>query len=194
MVPQLMGRRLTSECRMRHAKILFLILFWTAIPLNADIVEGNGYSFFLSAPLGWVLDKSVSSDDESDAVLYPQGTTYRNAPSILYVSIALKGDGFKDLPDLLQQDAQWGSRQGSQFHLRNGPRLQTRLKKAVPVYLYLGLKDGTSEATAYVDEKEVVVVFTLSSSNEQILHEDLPALQTAVESYEFIGKSGENLE
>ena len=179
---------------MRTLTTLALALFLAAAPLGAEIVEGNGYSFFLSAPLGWVLDKSVSSDDESDAILYPQGTTSRNAPSILYVSIALKGDGFKDLPDLLRQDAQWGSRQGPRFHLRNGPRLQTRLKKGVPVYFYLGLKDGTSEATAYVDETGVVVVFTLSSSNEQILHEDLPALQAAVESYEFIGKSGENPE
>lgn len=179
---------------MRCVKISLLILLLAAAPMSAEIVEGNGYSFFLSAPAGWVLDKSVSSDDESDAVLYPQGTTYRNAPSLLYVSIALKGDGFKDLADLLHQDEEWGRQQGPHFHLRNGPRLQTRLKKGVPVYFYLGLKDGTSEATAYVDETDVIVVFTLSSANEQILHEDLPALQTAVESYEFIGKTGENME
>jgi hypothetical protein len=34
------------------------------------------------------------------------------------------------------------------------------------------------------------MIFMMSSSNEQILHEDLPALQETVESYESTGESG----
>lgn len=155
-----------------------------ALPLQAEMIQGSGLSFFLSAPAGWVLDKSMAAQAESDAVLYPQGTTYQNAPSVLYVSVVDKGEGFKDLADLKQQDETSARQNNPGFHLQNGPLLQTYLKKSVPVFLYLGLKDGSSEAVAYVEEAEAVVVFTLTSTNEQILHEDLPALQSAVGSYE----------
>lgn len=171
--------------------IIGLAAFLSAGCLGADMIQGDGYSFFLSAPAGWVLDKDLASDAESDALLYPQGTSYQNAPSVLYVSVAVKGDEFKDLKDLMQQDEDSARQQNPGFHLQNGPLLHTHLKKSVPLYLYLGFKDGTTEAVAYVDEPDMVVIFTLSSSNEQILHEDLPALQATVDSYEYIGKTGD---
>ena len=68
------------------------------------------------------------------------------------------------------------------------------MKKSVPLFLYLGYKDGSGQAVAYIEEKEMAVIFSLTSTNEQILHEDLPALQETVESFEFIGNSGQGLE
>lgn len=162
-----------------------------AVPVHAEMIQGSGFSFFLSAPAGWVLDKSMASQAEADAVLYPQGTTYQNAPSILYVSVTGKGDGFKNLSDLKLQDEASARQNNPRFHLQTGPVLQTQLKKSVPLFLYLGLKNGSGEAIAYVEEPEAVVTFTLTSTNEQILREDLPALQAAVESYEFMGNSAE---
>ncbi len=177
--------------KMKYVGLAFLL---SAAPLSAEMVQGGGYSFFLSAPVGWVLDKSMASDAEADAVLYPQGTTYQNAPSVLYVSVADKGDGFKDLNDLIRQDESSARQQNPLILIQNGPFLQTHLKKSVPLFLYFGYKDGSGEAVAYVEEEDAVVVFTLTSSSEQILREDLPALQAAVDSYEFIGESGEGLE
>lgn len=176
---------------MKLREILIGVLFLGAFPLRAEMIQGSGFSFFLSAPAGWVLDKTMASEAESDAVLYPQGTTYQNAPSVLYVSVMDKGGGFKGLADLEQQDEASARQNNPRFHLQSGPLLQTQLKKNVPVLLYLGLKDGSGEAVAYVEEAEAVVVFTLASTNEQILHEDLPALQASVESYEFMGKSAQ---
>ncbi len=158
------------------------------------MVQGDGYSFFMSAPVGWVLDKNMASDAEADAVLYPQGTTYQNAPSVLYVSVVEKGGGFKDLKDFIRQDSASALQQNPKLQVQSGPLLQTRLKKSVPLFLYTGYKDGSGEAVAYIEEEDMVVVVTLTSSTGQILHEDLPALQAAVESYEFIGKSGEDLD
>lgn len=176
---------------MELRKILVGAFFLAALPLRAEMVQSSGFSFFLSAPAGWVLDKTMASQAESDAVLYPQGTTYQNAPSVLYVSVTPKGEGFKDLADLEQQDQSSAGQNNPRFHLQNGPLLQTHLKKSVPVFLFLGLKDGSGEAVAYVEEQGAVMVFTLTSTNEQVLHEDLPALQAVVDSYEFMEKSGE---
>ncbi|HTC19759.1 MAG TPA: hypothetical protein VK859_02860 [bacterium] len=172
-----------------------LALFFLALPLRAEMIQGDGYSFFLSAPMGWVLDETMAADAEADAVLYPQGTTYQSAASVLTVSAAFKGDGFKDLADLMRQDEADSRQQNPEFSLQKGPLLQTRLQKKVLLYFYLGLKDGGCEAVAYLEEKDRVMIFMLSSSSEQILREDLPALQETVESYESTGEdSRENPE
>lgn len=171
---------------MRAGKLAVILFFLISLsPLCGEMVQGEGYSFFLTAPIGWVLDKDRASAEEADALLYPQGSTFQNAPSILYVSVAVKGDGFKDFKDLLRQDEEAARLQNPHLRLQNGPLLQTRLKKNVPLFLYLGLKGGGGEALVYVEEKEMVVIFTLVSSNEQILHEDLPALQAAVGTYKL---------
>ena len=162
--------------------------------IHAEMIQTAVCSFFLTPPLGWVLDQSIASQEEAEAVLYPQGTTYKEAPSVLFVSVAEKGGGFKDLKDLLKQDREWALQENPHFKLQTGPLLQTRLKRKEPLYFYLGLKDGEGDAVAYVEEEQAVILFTLSSSNEKILREDLPALQELVDSYEFAGKGQEDLE
>jgi hypothetical protein len=164
------------------------MLFLCAAPACSELITGDGYSFFLSAPLGWVLDKSLASEAEADVVLYPKGSTYQNAASILTVSAVIKGEGFKDLKDLLKHDEEDGRQQNPKFSVEKGPILRTHLEQSVLLYYYRGMKDGGSEAVAYLDEQDHIMLFVLSSSNESILHEDLPALQEAVESYQFIAQ------
>lgn len=166
----------------------FLIVFWGALPLQAEMIQGDGYSFFLSAPLGWVLDLHLAEETEADVVLYPQGATYQNASSILTVNAAIQGEDFKDLKDLVRQDEEDARQQNPKLSVQKGPLLQTRFQKPVPLFFYSGLKDGGGEAVGYLEEKGRVMIFILSSSNEQILREDLPALQETVESYESMGE------
>ncbi len=180
---------------MKKIHYILLTFFLMAAPLRAELIQGDGYSFFLSAPIGWVLDQHMAADSETDVVLYPQGATYQTAASILTVTAAFKGDGFKDLKDLIGQDEADGRQQSPGFSVQKGPVLRTRLQKPVSLFLYLGLRDGGCEAVAYLEEKDRIMIFMLSSSNEQILHEDLPALQETVESYESISPgTGENPE
>ena len=161
-----------------------LVIFWGAMPLQAEMIQGNGYSFFLSAPIGWVLDQHLAAEAEADVVLYPQGATYQNAASVLTVNAAFQGEDFKNLKDLIKQDEEDTRQQNPNLSVRKGPVLQSRFQKPVSLFYYLGLKGGSCEAVAYLEEKDRVMIFTMSSSNEQILSEDLPALQETVESYE----------
>jgi hypothetical protein len=161
-----------------------LVVFWGAMPLQAEMINGDGYSFFLSAPLGWVLDRHLAAEAEADVALYPQGTTYQNAASVLTLNATFRGEDFKDLKGLMRQDEEDTRQQNPKLSVRKGPVLQTRLQKPASLFFYLGLKGGGCKAVAYLEEKDRVMIFTLSSSNEQILYEDLPALQETVESYE----------
>lgn len=170
------------------------IVFIYALPLKADMIQGDGYAYFLSAPLGWVLDKTIASDIEADCVLYPQGMTYQTAPSVITVSAAFKGDGFKDLNDLLRQDEEAGIHQNNKFSVKIGPTLRTHLQKILSLRFYEGFRDGGCEAVAYLEETDLVMVFMLASSNDQIMREDLPALQEVVESYDSISNTKDDLD
>lgn len=165
--------------------LLFLIAL-AASALHAEMIRGDGYSYFLSAPLGWVLDKSLAAQAEADLVLYPQGTTYFKADSVITLSTAFQGAGFKDLADLLHRDEVEGKRANPRFESRKGPMLYTKELKSAPVQFYTGLKNGACEAVAYVEDGDRIMIFALSCPNLPILHEDLPALKETVASYESI--------
>ena len=169
----------------RH--VIRLVFFLIVSPLRGEMIQGDGYSYFLTAPLGWVLDKSIAADAEADAVLYPQGSTYQNSESVLTVSGAFKGDGFKDLKDWIKKDEEEGRQQNPYFESRKGPYLHTRLQKSVSLFIYSGFKDGGCQAVGYLEEQDLIMIFILSSSNAGILNEDFPALQETVESYESMG-------
>jgi len=179
---------------MKITKFLGAAIFMlSAASSFGEMIQGDGYSYFLSAPVGWVLDKSLAAEAESDVVLYPQGTTYQNAGSIITVNVVFKGDGYKDLQDLIQKDEADGRQQNPHFKVQRGPSLTGRFQKNLPLYIYSGLKDGGWEAAAYLEEKDRVLIFVLSSSSGPILHEDLPALQETAASYETLG-DGRTLE
>jgi hypothetical protein len=124
----------SSERWMKPILSFGAALFLFTAPLRAEMIQGDGYSFFLSAPAGWVLDRTMAVDAEADVVLYPQGTTYQSAASVLTVSAAFKGEGFKDLGDLVRQDEEDSRQQNPDFSIRKGPVLQTRLEKRAVLF------------------------------------------------------------
>lgn len=156
----------------------------TFLPPGSQRVKGDGYSFYITAPMGWVLDLEAGKLLDSDAVLYPKGTRYDDAPSVLYASAAQRDKG-KNLAELIQLDFNGTKSQNPRLAMEKGPTLYSLLQKPAQVRFYNGFKDGHWEADAYLEEEDVIVTFVLSSSDEKIFHEDLPALQVLVASYVF---------
>lgn len=157
------------------------------LPPGSQRVKGDGFSFYITAPLGWVLDLEAGKSLESDAVLYPKGTRYGDAPSVLYATAQERGKG-KDLAEIIQLDFNGTKSQNPRLSMEKGPTLYSLLQKPAQVRFYNGFKDGHWEAVAYLEEEEVLMTFVLSSSDEKIFHEDLPALQVLVASYVFMSE------
>ncbi|HVZ81363.1 MAG TPA: hypothetical protein VHE12_11305 [bacterium] len=169
-----------------------LFLFILALPLRAEWIQGDGFSYSLDAPVGWVLDRSLASQVEADLVLYPQGSSYYKADSVITLSTFGLGGKVKTVQDLVQKDAQDGKASNPKMEILKGPILSTKQLRSVPVYLYTRLKDGTCEAVAYVGEEDRVILFVLSCPNVQVLHEDLPALKETVGSYGSLPEKDED--
>jgi hypothetical protein len=77
----------------RMTPLLFLILAWHGLALDQDtypggIVYGPKAAFKISAPEGWLLDNSAGVEQGLPCVLYPKGTTWAAAKTIMYAKIA----------------------------------------------------------------------------------------------------------
>jgi hypothetical protein len=161
------------------------VLLWAlALPLRAEWIEGDGYSYSLDAPIGWILDKSMAAQAEADLVLYPQGSSYYKADSIITLSSYEYSGNVKTLQDLIQKDEKEGKTSEPKMVVQKGPILLTKQLHSAPLYFYSKLKGGGCEAVVYVEQDSRVILFVLSCPNLQVLHEDLPALKEAVGSYE----------
>lgn len=178
----------------KKSLLVLLLILGGAVPCRANgpflpdgmqRIKGDGFSYFIAPPLGWVLDLESAKSADSDAVLYPKGTHYDNAPSVLYTSAFVPAKG-KKLEELIAEDLNLSRAQNPGLSMEKGPTLYTRFQKPVPLRYYSGFKDGHLEAAAYLAEADVIVTFVLSSSDQQVFNEDLPALQALVASYEFM--------
>jgi hypothetical protein len=157
-----------------------------ALPLRAEWIRGDDFSYSLDAPIGWVLDRSMAAQAEAELVLYPQGSSYYKADSVITLTSIELGGNIKTLGDLIKKDEKDGKASNPKMEVQKGPLLRTKKMGPVPLYFYLKLKDGTCEAVAYIQEDNRVMLFVLSCPNSQVLHEDLPALQETVSSYEAL--------
>lgn len=166
--------------------LLFPFFLTIISPAWGEWIQGNGFSYSLDAPIGWVLDRSMASQAEADLVLYPQGSSYYKADSVITLTTFELGGNTKTLDDLIQKDEKEGKASNPQMTVQRGPLLRTKQMRSARLYFYLKLKDGTCQAAAYVEEDSRVMLFVLSCPNAQVLHEDLPALQETVGSYEAL--------
>lgn len=77
----------------RITSFLVLMLAWHGLVLGQDtyrggIVYGPKAAFKIDAPKGWVLDNSAGAEQGLPCVLYPKGSTWADAKTIMYAKIA----------------------------------------------------------------------------------------------------------
>ena len=69
---------------------------------GAGIFYGEGHSYALSAPSGWVLDNQAGRSQGLVAVFYPQGSSWSDSPVVMYSRI-VKRDG-RSLEEVIRAD------------------------------------------------------------------------------------------
>lgn len=52
----------------------------------SGLVYGDGYSFWLDAPKGWVLDPKTAKQYGINVVLYQAGLSFQTGPAVMYTS------------------------------------------------------------------------------------------------------------
>jgi hypothetical protein len=75
----------------------------TATQQNAAILYSDHGGFMISVPKGWVLDRATGQKMGTCCVLYPQGSSWDQADSVIYPNIAEKQSG-QTLQQLMAND------------------------------------------------------------------------------------------
>jgi surface antigen len=159
---------------------------------RTGVIFGPGHAFSLDAPDQWVLDNESGSAQGLQAVFYPVGKSWTNAPVVIYANVILKknprtenartvaardiADFRKKSPTLKVTDA---------APLPTGDQVAGHPKRAIVKY-FSGDDFGNSEAVAYIDESKVVVMLVLSSRKETNFQPALPTFAQLVRSYRFL--------
>ncbi len=155
-----------------------------SLDFNSGLIYGKDHLFALSAPTGWVLDNSSGVSQGLHAVFYPRGGSWEHSPSVMYANTASKKvKGNETLEKLITFDVSRYKQNYVSLKIVNAPDIQlTDHKSAVVKYFYY----SNSEAVAYIDEENIVVLIVLSSTSQPEFEKSLTPFSQLVKSYRFL--------
>jgi hypothetical protein len=165
---------------------LFLLQFARAQDsIRTGLLYGHNHSYYLTAPLGWVIDNQSGREMGFTAVFYPQGSTWADAETVMYTTyVSFDSTKNETLKDIIRADS-------TQF-LKTSPLL--KIKKQAPVnigkdkkaIIYSYSTDGNYETVAYLEEKKGVVMIVLSSEDKNGPINENKAFISLIKSYRFL--------
>lgn len=143
-------------------------------------------SFWFDIPSDWQPDHSKGKEIGVPLVLYPKGTTWDSAPSIMYINSISKKDGLT-FEKAIASDIKKFQARSSHFSVRSSTPLKTKDgKTAIIKEMETGQKQQPFESIAYIDEMKSVSMMILSSMNEKEFQRTRSIFKKMVESYSFL--------
>lgn len=160
---------------------------------HTGLLYGYNHSYYLSAPIGWILDSESGKDQGLDAVFYPKGSTWADAETVMYTTFtSFDTTKHETLKEVIASDS-------VNFKL-NSPKLSINKQEPISiskdknpskdknaiVYNYSGDVNGNYETVAYITEKKGVSMIILSSRNKNGCINNYKAFESLVKSYKFL--------
>jgi hypothetical protein len=175
--------------------IVALMLFCTAVSAQDEsgIIYGKNYSFALTAPKGWVLDTTSGRQQGLQAVFYPKGSSWKNGAAVMYANVYQNTDPTKEsLQTIIANDVADFKKESPNLKVVDADAIPTRtdvrsIDKKATVKYFTGDRNGNSEAVAYVDEGNLVVMLVFNARSQKDFEDSLPAFKEFVGSYFFLG-------
>jgi len=153
------------------------------------IVYGPKAAFKIAAPDGWVLDNEAGVEQGLPCVLYPKGSSWAEAKTIMYAKIA--GTGFTEV-DKFVATAIKEMQKTHGLPKRKVVVGKTGDGKAFFINEYPATKAYSQwERVAYIQLPNAVAFIVLSSRNEADYKKDAPALQETLKSFAYMEVKGE---
>lgn len=153
------------------------------------IVYGPKAAFNISAPEGWVLDNSAGAEQGLPCVLYPKGSSWADAKTIMYAKIAST--------DFTNAEA-FATRAIKEMQKTHGtPKQKIASGKIGDGHSYFineypATKTYSQwERIAYVQLPGAVAYIVLSARDEASYRKDNHALQDALKSFAYLKVGGD---
>lgn len=153
---------------------------------QGGILYGPGVSFLLKAPEGWELDPQSGQSQGLTAVSYPKGSSWKDSPVVLYVSIADKDPATLDA-FIADEVGRFRKEHGEGLKIETGKAIPTQdAKKSAEVRRLSGDQFGNFESVAYLGEEKAYVMIVLSSRNREVYEKSQKAFEQLVGSYKYL--------
>lgn len=187
----------------RYILLVALIIPMLSWAVEGMVVLGDGYSLMVKEQPGWVADTQVAAGSGIVLVLYPKGSSWKDAVSVMYVRVkkthesldVLVGDDVDNFRDTCP-----------------GIRIQTEkpsFKSEYPLqmrrFICTSGDAANSELVAYLDAgKQMKVIWVASSRTESQLNSTRPVFEQVLKGFKMwdvvfdrktrdkIQKSGDN--
>jgi hypothetical protein len=180
---------------MKSVTAIFIALFFPATSSFAQetssggIVYGPKAAFKISAPSDWVLDNSAGVEQGLPCVLYPEGSSWKDAKTIMYAKIA--STEFTDVEA-------FAARAMKEMKDKHGtPKQKIESGKTgdgKPYFInkYPATKSYSQwERVAYVQLPGAVAYIVLSSRAEPSYRKDSPATKEVLKSFAYMEIKGD---
>ena len=174
-----------------RSTILLLILIGISVSVfgqktdgtDGTIFVGYNFSFALKEPVGWVMDSEVARSQGLQAVLYPTGSSWKQAVVVMYARVIHKDEKQATIEKVISEDIDDFLRLSKESTVVDSPSLETRDKKKGISKVFYDGANKNYECVTFIDEPKVVVIIALSSRDKNEYEKSLPAFKTLVSSY-----------
>lgn len=156
-----------------------------AAEAQTGIVYGDTHAFLVTAPAGWVLDNRSGLANGVHAGFYPQGSSWRDSPAIMYANGVGRSSG-ETLDSFIADDIETFRGRSPQIQVKEESPIRTKDGRVAVVRYFSGDQSGNYEAVAYIAEKKAIIVLALSARSQDAYQRSLQAFQELVRNYTFI--------
>jgi hypothetical protein len=157
---------------------------------RGGIVYGPKAAFHISAPEGWVLDNQAGAEQGLPCVLYPKGSSWQEAKTIIYAKIA--STQFENAEAFVAK----AIKEMQEVHGTPKQKVEsgkTGDGRAFFINEYPATKSYSQwERIAYIQLPKAVAYIVLSSRDEPSYRKDSPALRQVLKSFGYLEPKIEN--
>src|SRR5437867_6813228 len=151
---------------------------------RGGIVYGPKAAFNIAAPEGWVLDNQAGVEQGLPCVLYPKGSSWADAKTIMYGKIA--STQFEDVNAFVAM----AIKEMEKTHGKPKEKIVAgKTRDGQPFFIneYPATKTYSQwERVAYIQLPKAVAYIVLSSRDEPSYRKDSPALREVLKSFGYL--------
>jgi hypothetical protein len=149
------------------------------VPEGGGIVYGDELGVGVGAPAGWIFDAESGVSQGLHAVMYPQGSSWARATSVMYINVVKVGPK-EALSDFIAGDVETFKGRFQDLRVEVGESIKLLGGPEAEVRHYSGDAWGNREAVAYAMQGGSVAIFVLSCRSAADFTASLPAFQQMV--------------
>jgi hypothetical protein len=155
--------------------------------VSSALIATESQVFLVTPPSGWTLDSDAGRESGLDAVLYPDGSSWARAKTVMYAVGLPASEGERTLEEFIADHLDAARRRSPALTIRALDDVPMVDGRKASVRLLSGDAHGSEEAVAFIREPQAVVMIVLTSHDHASFVRSRSAFAALVASYRPLG-------